>query len=297
MPQTNAKFRGTGVAVVTPFNKSGDVDFISFGKIIDFLISNSVDYIVVMGTTGETPTLSKEEKKEVLEFSIDKIHARVPVLVGIGGNNSAEVMHSIHGANFKGVDGILSVSPYYNKPQQQGIYEHFKIIAEASPVPVILYTVPSRTGSNISAETTLRLANDFQNIIGIKEASGNFSQIYHLLQHRPKNFLVISGDDGITLPLLAAGVDGVISVAANAFPKEVSDMVRAGLTGDFNRARALHFELLDFMDAIFADGSPAGIKAALEARQLCGNFLRLPLVSVNKDVYKLIRKLTEQLSK
>ena len=297
MQQSNHKFRGTGVAVVTPFGISGDIDFESFGKVLDHLINNGIEYLVVMGTTGETPTLSKEEKKAVLDFSIRKIKSRVPLVIGIGGNNTADVVHSIHDTKFEGIDAILSVSPYYNKPQQQGIFEHFKAIAEASPVPVILYTVPGRTGGNINAETTLKLANSFKNIIGIKEASGNIDQVYHLLKYRPKNFLVISGDDNLTLPFLAAGVDGVISVTANAYPKEFSEMVRAGLKNDFEQARRIHFELLEFMSALFADGSPGGIKAALEIKQLCGNFLRLPLVSVNEATYNKIRKIIEQIDK
>jgi len=297
MQQLNDKFRGTGVAVVTPFAKSGDIDFESFGKVLDHLIVNGVEYLIVMGTTGETPTLSKDEKKAVLDFSIRKIKSRVPLVIGIGGNNTAEVVHSIHDTKFEGIDAILSVSPYYNKPQQQGIFEHFKAIAEASPVPVILYTVPGRTGGNIIAETTLKLANASANIIGIKEASGNFDQVYHLLKYRPKDFLIISGDDNLTLPFLAAGVDGVISVGANAYPKEFSEMVRTGLKGDFEKARNIHFQLLEFMSAIFADGSPAGIKAALEIRQLCGNFLRLPLVPVNEATYIKIRNCIEQIDK
>jgi 4-hydroxy-tetrahydrodipicolinate synthase len=295
MEHPNSKFRGTGVAVVTPFLKSGEIDYGSYGRILDHFITNGVEYIVVMGTTGETPTLSKEEKKTILDFSVRKINARVPVVVGIGGNNTTEVVHSIAETDLTGVDAILSVSPYYNKPTQQGIFEHFTAIAGASPVPVILYTVPGRTGGNIMAETTLKLAASCANIIGIKEASGNIDQVYQVLKNRPEGFLVISGDDNLTLPYLAAGADGVISVVANAYPKEFSEMVRAGLKGDFYQARQLHFRLLDFMGAIFADGSPGGIKAALEARQLCGNFLRLPLVPVNETVHGRIRKIVEQL--
>jgi 4-hydroxy-tetrahydrodipicolinate synthase len=297
MQQPHDKFRGTGVAVVTPFGKYGEIDFGSFGKILDHLISNNVEYIVVMGTTGETPTLSKEEKKAVLDFSVRTINLRVPLVIGIGGNNTAEVVHSITETNFEGIDAILSVSPYYNKPQQQGIFEHFKAIAEACPVPVILYTVPGRTSGNIQAETTLKLANSFSNIIGIKEASGNFDQVCNVLKSRPKDFLVISGDDNLTLPFLAAGADGVISVVANAYPKEFSEMVRAGLKGYFEIARKVHFKLLEFMSAIFADGSPAGIKAALEMKRLCGNFLRLPLVPVNELTYGRIRNCIEQIDK
>src|ERR1035438_5305956 len=250
MQLTNDKFRGTGVAVVTPFDESGSIDFNALSKVLEHLLVSGVEYLVIMGTTGETPTLSKDEKTAMLDFSVKVIHSRVAVVIGIGGNNTAEVVKSIHETNFKGVDAILSVSPYYNKPQQQGIFEHFKAIAGASPVPVILYTVPGRTGGNISAETTLKLADACKNIIGIKEASGNLDQIYQLLKNRPEGFLVISGDDNLTLPLLATGADGVISVVANAYPEEFSDMVRAGLKGDFDSARKIHFQLLDFIGAI-----------------------------------------------
>ena len=289
------KFRGTGVAIVTPFTKSNAVDFIAFEKILNHVIGNGVEYIVLLGTTGESATLSKLERKTLIEFTVERIDHRVPLVLGMGGNNTSELVLSIHGTLFKDIDAILSVCPYYNKPTQEGIYQHFKSVAEASPVPVILYTVPSRTCSNISAATTLKLARDFKNIIGIKEASGNLEQIYHLLKNRKDEFLVISGDDGITLPLLAAGADGVISVVANAFPKKFSDMVRLGLAGDFTFARKNHYELIDIINALFLDGSPGGIKAALSMMDLCEEVVRLPLVPVNKDVHKLIKKLIEQI--
>jgi 4-hydroxy-tetrahydrodipicolinate synthase len=290
------RLRGTGVAIVTPFTKSNAIDFLAFEKILNHTISNGVGYIVLLGTTGESVTLSKVEKKTLIEFAVERIDRRVPLVLGMGGNNTSELVLSIHGTPFKDVDAILSVCPYYNKPTQEGIYQHFKIVAEASPVPVILYTVPGRTGSNIAASTTLRLARDFSNIIGIKEASGNFDQVYQLLKNRPEGFLVISGDDGITLPLLAAGADGVISVVANAYPKKFSEMVRLGLTGDFTAARKIHFELTDLINALFADGSPGGIKAALNLMDLCEEVVRLPLVPVSKDVHKLIKKLIDQIN-
>ena len=289
------KLRGTGVAIVTPFTQSNAIDFIAFERILDHTIKGGVEYIVLLGTTGESPTISKQERKTLIEFAVEKINRRVPLVIGIGGNNTSEVILSIHGTVVKDVDAILSVCPYYNKPSQEGIYQHFRTIADASPVPVILYTVPGRTSSNIAAATTLRLANDFPNIIGIKEASGNFDQIFQVLKNRPKNFLVISGDDGITMPLLAAGADGVISVVANAFPVQMSEMVRSGLQENFLMARMIHFKLIDFINALFLDGSPAGIKAALNCLHLCENILRLPLVPVNKEVQKLIKKLIEQI--
>jgi len=291
------KFRGTGVAIVTPFKKSGAIDFDAYEKILNFTIKGGVDFIVALGTTGEASTLSKQEKKTLIEFSVDKIKHRVPLVVGIGGNNTSELVLSIHATPFKEVDAILSVCPYYNKPQQEGLYQHFKIVAEASPVPVILYTVPGRTSSNLTAATTLRLANDCVNIIGIKEASGNFDQIYQVLKHKPEGFLVLSGDDGLTLPLIAAGCDGVISVVANAYPKEFSTMVRLSLQSDFEEARQIHYQLIDLINSLFADGSPAGIKAALTFKKLCLDNLRLPLVPVNKEIRSLINKLLDQTEK
>jgi len=291
MKNIRNKLKGTGVAIVSPFKKSGAVDFNAYEKVMNHIITGGCEFIVVLGTTGESPTLSKQEKKELIKFSVEKNAGRVPLVVGIGGNNTSEIIDSIHDTSFEGVDAVLSVSPYYNKPQQEGIFRHFKLISEESPVPVILYTVPGRTGSNISASTTIRLAGECKNIIGIKEASGNIDQISQVLKNRPEGFLVLSGDDAITLSLLALGADGVISVVANVFPKEFSDMVRFGLKGDFRKAREIHFRLLDFMNALFADGSPAGIKAALEIKKLAGNFLRLPLVQVNNDTYSLINKL------
>ncbi|MEI7498828.1 MAG: 4-hydroxy-tetrahydrodipicolinate synthase [Bacteroidota bacterium] len=291
------KFKGTGVAIITPFTKLETIDFEAYERVINHLIQGGVDFIVTLGTTGEASTISKNEKKALIEFSVKTINKRVPLVVGIGGNCTSDVVLAIHGSPLKGVDAILSVCPYYNKPQQEGIYQHFKIIAEASPVPVIIYTVPGRTSSNINATTTLRLANDCQNIVGIKEASGNFDQIFQVLKNRPDDFLVLSGDDALTLPLISAGADGVISVTANAYPKEFSEMVRLGLSGDFKQARTIHYKLIDFINALFVDGSPAGIKSALEIKQLCNSYTRLPLVQVNQEVYKLINKLINQLEK
>ncbi len=295
MQKLQHRLKGTGVAIVSPFTSSGALDFAAFEKILNHTLINGVEYIVLLGTTGESVTLSKQEKKTIIEFAVEKIDKRIPLVVGIGGNNTSDIVLTIHGTPFKGVDAILSVCPYYNKPSQEGIYQHFKILSEASPVPLILYTVPGRTSSNISAKTTLRLANDCKNIIGIKEASANFDQICTVLKNRPEDFLVISGDDGLTLPLLALGADGVISVVANAYPKEFSDMVRWGLEGDFEKARKIHFKLIDLINALFADGSPSGIKAALEIRQLCSNNLRLPLVPVNIETYALIQNLISEI--
>jgi len=291
MNNIRKRLTGTGVAIITPFTQSGHIDFGAFEKVMNHIISGGCEFIVVLGTTGESPTVPKTEKKELIAFSVAMNAGRVPLVVGIGGNSTAEVVNTLRETSFKGVDAVLSVCPYYNKPQQEGVFLHFKSVSEESPVPVIVYTVPGRTGSNISAATTIRLACECENIIGIKEASGNMDQISQVLKNRPKDFLVISGDDALTLPMLSLGANGVISVVANVFPKEFSDMVRLGLQGDFTAARDIHFRLLDFINALFADGSPAGVKAALEIRKLAGNFLRLPLVPVNDSTYKLIDRL------
>ncbi len=276
------RFKGTGVAIVTPLHDSGNIDFGSFEKLIEHVVRNGVDYIVALGTTGESATLNKDEKNAVIDFVIEILDKRVPLVVGIGGNNTQEIINTIKATSFEGIDAILSVSPYYNRPQQRGIYNHYKAIAAASPVPVILYNVPGRTSSNITAETTLKLAYDMKNIIGVKEASGNLLQCMEIIQNKPEDFLVISGDDALTLPILALGGDGVISVVANAFPKEFSELVNLGLKGKIAKARELHYKLLDITNALFMDGNPSGIKAALEILDICTSNVRLPLVKVNK---------------
>lgn len=291
----HSKFLGTGVAIVTPFSKNGRVDFKSLTKLVDFIIKGGVDYLVVMGTTGESVTLTKEEKKEVVAHVIDKVAGRVPVVLGLGGNNTAEIVEALkHTADFKKIDAILSVSPYYNKPNQRGIYQHYKAIAKASPVPVILYNVPGRTSSNIAAETTIQLAKDFKNIIAIKEASGNLEQCMKIIKYRPKDFLVISGDDLLTLPIIACGGDGVISVVANAFPKDFSDMTRLALKGKIKEAQPLHYKLSDIIEQLFADGNPGGIKALLEIMKICPATVRLPLVDVNEKTRKNLNDLVKK---
>ena len=286
----NNIFKGTGVAIVTPFDKKGSIDFGSLEKIINHIIKNGVNYIVVLGTTGENVTLSKEEKKSVADFVVKTTKKRVPIMLGIGGNNTLDVIDTIKHADFKGIDAVLSVSPYYNKPTQKGIFEHYKMIAANCPLPIIIYNVPSRTSMNICAETTLKIANEIPNVIGIKEASGSLGQCMKIIQNKPKNFLVISGDDALTLPLMAIGADGVISVVANAFPKEFSGMVNFALKNDFTKAAALHYKLLDIIELLFAEGSPSGVKAALEILGLTQNNVRLPLVTVGKEVYNQLKK-------
>ena len=283
-----AKFTGTGVALVTPFHKQGTIDFGSLEKLIEHTVVNKVDYLVVLGTTGETATLSKDEKNALVGFVKDVVNKRVPIVQGVGGNNTQEVVNQLSSNDFEGIDAILSVTPYYNKPTQRGLYLHYKHIASASPVPVILYNVPGRTSVNMKPETTLELATEFENIIAVKEASGSFSQIMEIIRNRPKGFLVISGDDALTMPLIAAGADGVISVVANAFPLTFSKMVKAALKGQFEEARRLHYQLLPLIDSLFADGSPGGIKSALETMKLVQNHLRLPVVKVNKATQNTI---------
>ena len=277
------EFRGTGVAVVTPFHKHGTVDFTSLGKIIEHLVTNDIDYIVALGTTAEVATLSENEKIAVTDFIIEAVDKRVPIMLGIGGNDTLKIVEQVKNMSFDGISAILTVAPYYNRPQQRGLFYHFKSIVDVSPVPMVIYNVPSRTSVNISAETTLKLANEVTGIIGIKEASGNILQCMEIIKNKPKDFLIISGDDALTLPLIAAGADGVISVVANAFPKEFSEMVNLALAGNMKKAREIHYKLLKFINAIFEDGSPSGVKAALEVMELCSNNLRLPLVKVNKQ--------------
>ncbi len=279
-------FKGTGVALVTPFQKNGSIDFKALEKIIDHVIKGKVEYVVSLGTTGETPVLSKEEKKSLVSFTVEKVNKRVPVVVGIGGNNTQEVINTFEEYNLRGVDAVLSVSPYYNKPNQRGIVAHYKTIAEKCPLPIIVYNVPGRTSSNILAETTLQLAEEIKNIFAVKEASGNLDQIMKVIKYKPKDFLVISGDDLITLPIIASGGDGVISVIANAFPKEFSEMTRQSLAGNFSKAKTLHYILDEFTRLIFADGSPAGVKHLMEMMKLCSSYVRLPLVNINEQTKK-----------
>jgi 4-hydroxy-tetrahydrodipicolinate synthase len=288
-------FTGTGVAIVTPFRNDSSVDFKSLEKLLETIISGGVDYVVVLGTTGESVTLSKDEKMAVINFVTDTVDKRIPIVVGVGGNNTQEILNAINTTDFDNIDAILSVSPYYNKPSQTGIYLHFKAIATTSPVPVILYNVPGRTGSNITAETTLKLANEFKNIIAIKEASGSFAQIMQIIKQKPKSFQVISGDDAITLPMIALGATGVISVVANAFPKEFSAMVNHALKGEMAKASVLHYKLLDIIDALFEEGSPSGVKAVLEILKITRNNVRLPLAPVSEKHYAKLDGLVKKL--
>ncbi len=281
--------KGTGVALVTPFKQNFDVDFDALSKLINFVIDNNAEYVVTLGTTGETPTLSEEEKNAIIYFTYDVVKDRVPVVVGIGGNSTKEVCKNLETYPLHKAAAVLSASPYYNKPSQEGIFLHYKTLAAASPKPLILYNVPGRTGSNITAATTLQLANEVENIWGIKEASGNMVQCMHILKDRPERFLVVSGDDHLTLPLIACGMDGVISVAANCFPEVFSEMVRLCLHDDLNKARPLHYKCLEGIDLLFAENNPAGVKAFLSELGIIENVLRLPLVPLSKDIYKKVK--------
>jgi len=285
------QLKGTGVAIITPFTKTKAVDFAGLSKLINHLIKGKVEYLVVLGTTGETATLTKEEKQQVIDHVIKETKKRVPLVLGIGSNNTQEVIDTIKYTDLSAFAAILSVSPYYNKPSQQGIYEHYKVIAQSTTKPIILYNVPGRTASNITADTTLKLAHEFKNIVAIKEASGNIEQCMSIIKNRPKNFLVISGDDNLTLPLLACGADGVISVLANAYPKDFSEMVRCGLKGDFKTASKLHYKTFEITNQLFADGNPGGVKIALELLKVCGPDVRLPLVKPNEGVQSKLKQL------
>lgn len=283
-------FTGTGVALITPFRRGQEtVDFTKLEALIEYIITSGVDYIVALGTTSEAATMTDSERAAVKEFIVETVAGRVPVMLGLGGNNTLAVTDTINRTNFDGIAGILSVAPYYNKPNQRGLLAHYRSVAEASPVPVVMYNVPGRTGVNIAAETALAIAAECPNVIGIKEASGNISQVMEILRNRPQGFRVISGDDALTYPLLALGADGVISVIANALPKETSDMVHLALKGDLKRALPIHYRLLPLMHAIFDEGNPTGIKALLEAQGRITNILRLPLVKASKQ---LTNKLT-----
>jgi 4-hydroxy-tetrahydrodipicolinate synthase len=287
---------GTGVALITPFKKDYSVDVDALKAIVNFQIDNGIDYIVVLGTTAETATLSKVEKELVIKTIVDANDKRLPLVLGVGSNNTQEVIEELNTRNLSDFVAILSVSPYYNKPTQEGIYQHFKAIAEVSPIPVILYNVPGRTSSNVLPSTILRLANDFKNIVAVKEAAGDIVQAMKLIQNAPKNFLVISGDDMITLPMVLAGGSGVISVIAEGFPKQFSEMVHLGLNKRVEEAYKLHYLLADSIDMIFEQGNPAGIKEVFKSLGLAENTVRLPLVNVDEDLAKRLHNFTNKIA-
>lgn len=290
--------KGMGVAMITPFRQDKSIDYDALGNIIEHLINGKTDYIVVLGTTGETPSLSRSEKADVRRFVIDKVKDRVPLVLGLGGNNTMALVDDLQSEDLSGFSAILSVVPYYNKPSQEGIYQHYKALASASPLPVILYNVPGRTGVNMTAQTTLRLAREVDNIIGVKEASGNFFQIEEIIKNKPEDFQVVSGDDSITYPLMTLGAVGVISVIGNAFPSEFGKMVRLCLAGRFQDALPIHFEFTELFNLLFVDGNPAGVKCTLNAMGMIENVLRLPLVptrlSTNEEIHRITAKIIDR---
>lgn len=293
MPKIN--LQGMGVALVTPFKADKSIDFEAFANLLEYQIHGGVDYLVVLGTTSENPTLEPEERAQVRDFVVRQVAGRIPLVLGCGGNNTAAVIRELHSTDLSAFSAILSVVPFYNKPSQEGIYQHYAAIAKASPLPVVLYNVPGRTGVNMTAETTLRLAADFPNIVGIKEASGNMVQVDEIIKHKSDDFMVISGDDAVTFPLITLGAVGVISVIGNAFPREFSRMVRLALAGDYAAARTIHHRFNDLFGLLFVDGNPAGVKCVLHAMGLCENELRLPLVPTRITTLEKIRSVLNSL--
>lgn len=288
--------RGVGVALITPFKEDESVDYDALIRLVDYQIQNNTDYLVVLGTTGETPTLTEDEKAKITETVINRVAGRIPIVLGVGGNNTKAVVDRLKSDPLEGVDAVLSVVPYYNKPSQEGIYQHYKAIAQASKLPVILYNVPSRTGVNMTAETTLRIANEFSNVIAIKEASGDMNQMDEIIKRKPELFDVISGDDGVTFPLITLGAIGVISVIGNAFPREFSRMTRLALEGDYQSALTIHHSFSELFSLLFVDGNPAGVKCMLHMMGYIENKLRLPLVPTRITTFEKIRLVLNELN-
>lgn len=284
-----------GVALITPFKEDGAVDYPALMRMVDHLVQNGADFLCVLGTTAETPTLSTEEKHQITRMVVERVNGRIPIMLGCGGNNTQAIIESLKNDDFTGIDAILSVVPYYNKPSQEGIYQHYKAIAESTDLPIVLYNVPGRTGVNMTAETTLRIARDFKNVIAIKEASGNITQMDDIIKNKPENFDVISGDDGITFPLITLGAVGVISVIGNAFPKEFSRMTRLALQGDYANALKIHHSFTELFSLLFVDGNPAGVKAMLNAMGMIENRLRLPLVPTRITTFEKMRQILQEL--
>jgi len=291
-----SKFKGMGVALITPFRKDDSVDYVALTNMVDYLIKNNADFLCVLGTTAETPTLNDDERNKIKRTVIERVNGRLPLLLGVGGNCTKSVVDQLKEEDMTGIDGILSVVPFYNKPSQEGIYQHYKAISAATDLPLVLYNVPGRTGVNMTADTTLRIANEFKNVVAVKEASGDIQQANEIIKRKPKNFDVISGDDGITFPLISLGAAGVISVIGNALPKEFSRMVRLSLQGDSEGALVIHRRFTELFNLLFVDGNPAGVKAMLSAMNLCQNKLRLPLVPTRITTYEALRKVLDDLN-
>ena len=288
-------FRGLGIALVTPFKSDGSIDIDALNRLVEYQIKGGADFLCIMGTTAETPTLTSEEKWMLKQHLVERVAGRVPILMGCGGNSTASVVNELKTRDWSGIDGILSVCPYYNKPSQEGIYQHYKAVANATTLPIILYNVPGRTGVNMTAETTLRLANDVENIVAIKEASGNIAQMDDIIKNKPRNFDVISGDDGITFPLITLGAVGVISVIGNALPAEFSRMVRLALKGEYRTSLSIHHKFTELFSLLFVDGNPAGVKAMLSEMGLIENQLRLPLVPTRLKTMEKISMIVREL--
>lgn len=288
-------FKGLGIALVTPFNEDGSVDYQSLKRLVEYQLDNGADFLCILVTTSETPTLSKEEKTEIKKFIVELVNGRVPIMIGCGGYNTAAVVEELKTGDFTGIDGVLSICPYYNKPSQEGLYQHFKAISAATKLPVILYNVPGRTGVNMTAATTVRLAKDCNNIVAIKEASGNLEQINEIIKNKPSTFDVISGDDALTFPMISCGAVGVISVIGNALPKEFSKMIRLQFKGEYEPARKIHHKFIDLFSLLFVDGNPAGVKAMLHEMGMIKNILRLPLVPTRISTLQKMSEIMKEL--
>ena len=289
------RFKGLGVALITPFRSDNSIDIEALDRLVEYQIKGGVDFLCIMGTTAETPTLTAAEKQMLKNHLVERVAGRVPLLMGCGGNSTAAVVNELKSMDWSGIEGILSVCPYYNKPSQEGLYQHYRALAQASPLPIVLYNVPGRTGVNMTAETTLRLARDFENIVAIKEASGNITQMDDIIKNKPENFDVISGDDGITFPLITLGAVGVISVIGNALPYEFSRMVRLALRGEYESARTIHHKFTELFKLLFVDGNPAGVKAMLSEMGMIENQLRLPLIPTRLTTMKQISDIVRDL--
>ena len=288
-------FKGLGIALITPFREDGSVDYKSLVRLMEYQLDNGADFLCILATTGETPCLTKDEKQKIKELVVSTVKGRVPILMGCGGNNTAAIVEELKTGDFRGVDGVLSVCPYYNKPSQEGLYQHFKAIAAATSLPVVLYNVPGRTGVNLKAETTVRLARDCENIVAIKEASGSLEQVDEIIKNKPKDFAVISGDDALTFPMISCGAEGVISVIGNALPKEFSRMIRLEFKGEYEGARKIHHRFTELFSLLFVDGNPAGVKAMLHEMGFIENVLRLPLVPTRISTLQKMSEILKEL--
>ena len=288
-------FKGLGIALITPFCEDGSVDYKSFVRLMEYQLDNGADFFCILATTGETPCLTKDEKQKIKDLVVSTVNGRVPILMGCGGNNTAAVVEELKTGDFRGIDGVLSVCPYYNKPSQEGLYQHFKAIAAATSLPVVLYNVPGRTGVNLKAETTVRLARDCENIVAVKEASGSLEQVDEIIKNKPKDFAVISGDDALTFPMISCGAEGVISVIGNALPKEFSRMIRLEFKGEYEGARKIHHRFTELFSLLFVDGNPAGVKAMLHEMGFIENVLRLPLVPTRISTLQKMSEILKEL--